>query len=97
MIVRPKGTKDVLPAEAGLWQQIEAAARQMAEEYAFGEIRTPVFEYTELFSRGVGETSDIVNKEMYTFLDKGNRSITLRPEGTAGVARAFLENGLMGH
>ena len=96
MIVRPKGTKDVLPAEAGLWQQIEAAARQMAEEYAFGEIRTPVFEYTELFSRGVGETSDIVNKEMYTFLDKGNRSITLRPEGTAGVARAFLENGLMG-
>ena len=96
MIVRPKGTKDVLPAEAGLWQRIEAAARQTAEEYAFGEIRTPVFEYTELFSRGVGETSDIVNKEMYTFLDKGNRSVTLRPEGTAGVARAFLENGLAG-
>lgn len=96
MIVRPKGTKDILPDEAGLWQEIEAAARATAEEYAFGEIRTPVFEYTELFSRGVGETSDVVNKEMYTFLDKGNRSVTLRPEGTAGVARAFLENGLAG-
>jgi len=96
MIVRPKGTKDVLPDEAGLWQFVERTARETADAYAFGEIRTPVFEHTELFARGVGETSDIVNKEMYTFLDKGSRSVTLRPEGTAGVARAFLENGLQG-
>ncbi|MDE6412026.1 MAG: histidine--tRNA ligase [Clostridia bacterium] len=96
MLVRPKGTKDMLPEEAYQWQYIEKVARETAASYAFKEIRTPVFEYTELFSRGVGDTSDIVNKEMYTFLDKGNRSVTLRPEGTAGVARAFLENGLAG-
>ena len=96
MLVRPKGTKDMLPEEAHKWQYLEKVARDTAEAFAFKEIRTPVFEYTELFSRGVGDTSDIVNKEMYTFLDKGNRSITLRPEGTAGVARAFLENGLAG-
>ena len=96
MLVRPKGTKDMLPEEAYKWQYIERVARETANAFAFKEIRTPVFEYTELFSRGVGDTSDIVNKEMYTFLDKGNRSITLRPEGTAGVARAFLENGLAG-
>ena len=96
MLVRPKGTKDMLPEEAYRWQYIEKIARETAEAFAFREIRTPVFEYTELFSRGVGDTSDIVNKEMYTFLDKGNRSITLRPEGTAGGARAFLENGLAG-
>ncbi len=96
MLVRPKGTKDMLPEEAYRWQYIEKIARETAEAFAFREIRTPVFEYTELFSRGVGDTSDIVNKEMYTFLDRGNRSITLRPEGTAGVARAFLENGLAG-
>lgn len=96
MLVRPKGTKDMLPEEAYRWQYIEKVAHETAEEFAFREIRTPVCEYTELFSRGVGDTSDIVNKEMYTFLDKGNRSITLRPEGTAGVARAFLENGLAG-
>ena len=96
MIVRPKGTKDVLPAEVYLWHHIERVAHDTAERFAFKEIRTPVFEHTELFLRGVGDTTDIVNKEMYTFLDKGNRSITLRPEGTAGVARAFLENGLLG-
>lgn len=96
MIVKPKGTKDVLPSEVYLWHHVEETARKTAEAYAFREIRTPVFEYTELFARGVGDTTDIVNKEMYTFLDKGNRSITLRPEGTAGVARAFLENGLAG-
>ncbi len=95
-MVRPKGTKDMLPEEAYKWQYIEKIAKDTAEEYGFKEIRTPVFEYTELFLRGVGDTSDIVNKEMYTFLDKGNRSITLRPEGTAGVARAFNENGLAG-
>ena len=96
MLVRPKGTKDMLPEEAYKWQYLEKVARETAGEFAFHEIRTPVFEYTELFSRGVGDTSDIVNKEMYTFLDKGSRSITLRPEGTAGVARAFIENGLAG-
>ena len=96
MLVRPKGTKDMLPEEAHRWQYLERVAKETAAAFAFKEIRTPVFEYTELFSRGVGVTSDIVGKEMYTFLDKGNRSVTLRPEGTAGVARAFLENGLAG-
>lgn len=96
MIQIPKGTKDVLPKQSYLWQYVENTARETAEAFGFREIRTPTFEYTELFSRGVGDTSDIVNKEMYTFLDKGNRSVTLRPEGTAGVARAFLENGLAG-
>ena len=96
MLVRPKGTKDMLPEEAHQWQYLERVAKETAAAFAFKEIRTPVFEYTELFSRGVGVTSDIVGKEMYTFLDKGNRSVTLRPEGTAGVARAFLENGLAG-
>lgn len=96
MIQIPKGTKDVLPSEVYLWHHVEETARKTAEQFAFKEIRTPVFEHTELFVRGVGDTTDIVNKEMYTFLDKGNRSITLRPEGTAGVARAFLENGLAG-
>ncbi|MDE6058932.1 MAG: histidine--tRNA ligase [Clostridia bacterium] len=96
MINIPKGTKDVLPAEVYLWHHVEDTARKTAEAFSFKEIRTPVFEHTELFARGVGDTTDIVNKEMYTFLDKGNRSITLRPEGTAGVARAFLGNGLAG-
>ena len=96
MLVRPKGTKDMLPEEAYRWQYLERVAEETAAAFAFKEIRTPMFEYTELFSRGVGVTSDIVGKEMYTFLDKGNRSVTLRPEGTAGVARAFLENGLAG-
>lgn len=96
MIQLPKGTKDVLPSQVYLWQYLERTARETAEKFAFKEIRTPVFEYTELFQRGVGDTTDIVNKEMYTFLDKGNRSVTLRPEGTAGVARAFIENGLAG-
>ncbi|MCX4384926.1 MAG: ATP phosphoribosyltransferase regulatory subunit, partial [Clostridia bacterium] len=83
MLVRPKGTKDMLPEEAYRWQYLERVAKETAAAFAFKEIRTPVFEYTELFSRGVGVTSDIVGKEMYTFLDKGNRSVTLRPEGTA--------------
>ena len=90
MINIPKGTKDVLPSEVYLWHRVERVARDTAQAFAFKEIRTPVFEHTELFSRGVGDTTDIVNKEMYTFLDKGNRSVTLRPEGTAGVARAFI-------
>ena len=96
MIQIPKGCKDVLPSQAYLWHHIEETARETARRYAFYEIRTPVFEHTELFARGVGDTTDIVNKEMYTFLDKGGRSVTLRPEGTSGVARAFSEHGLAG-
>ena len=96
MITIPKGTKDVLPAEAYKWHFVEDTARRIAALYDLKEIRTPVFEHTELFLRGVGDTTDIVNKEMYTFLDKGERSITLKPEGTAGVVRSFIENGLAG-
>ena len=96
MINIPKGTKDVLPAEAYKWHFVENTARRIAALYNLKEIRTPVFEHTELFLRGVGDTTDIVNKEMYTFLDKGDRSITLKPEGTAGVVRSFIENGLAG-
>lgn len=94
MIVLPKGTKDVLPQESYKWHFIEQKIRELTEDFGFKEIRTPTFEHTELFVRGVGETTDIVNKEMYTFTDKGARSITLKPEGTAGVARSFVENGL---
>ncbi len=94
MINIPKGTRDVLPSEAYKWHFVENNARRIAALYGLREIRTPVFEHTELFLRGVGDTTDIVNKEMYTFLDKGDRSITLKPEGTAGVVRSFIENGL---
>ena len=94
MINVPKGTKDILPQESYKWQYVEKIARETARIFGASEIRTPTFEHTEVFLRGVGETTDIVNKEMYTFLDKGNRSITLKPEGTAGIARAFVENGL---
>ncbi len=94
MINIPKGTKDVLPQDSYKWQFIENTARRTAKVFGANEIRTPTFEHTEVFLRGVGETTDIVNKEMYTFFDKGNRSITLKPEGTAGVARAFIENGM---
>ena len=90
----PRGTEDVLPAEAVNWQIIEGVMRSEAALHGFGEVRTPVFEHTELFQRGVGDTTDIVQKEMYTFLDKGGRSVTLRPEGTAGAARAMLEHGV---
>lgn len=89
-----KGTKDTLPTESYKVQYVEQAALQTAQAYGFHEMRTPVFEYTELFDRSVGETTDVVQKEMYTFNDKGDRSITLRPEGTAGAVRAFLEHGL---
>ena len=94
MISIPKGTKDMLPRDAAAWHYVEQKARETAALFSFREIRTPMFEHTELFTRGVGETTDIVTKEMYTFEDKGGRSMTLRPEGTAGVARAFIENGL---
>lgn len=94
MIQKPKGTKDLLPEESYKWQDAEAKVKKVLESYDFKEIRVPVFEHTELFQRGVGETTDVVQKEMYTFDDKGGRSITLRPEGTAGVVRAYLENGM---
>jgi len=94
MIQKPKGTKDVLPEEVFKWKYIEGTANMVFENYDYKEIRVPTFEYTELFERGVGDTTDVVQKEMYTFEDKGGRSITLRPEGTAGVIRAFIENGL---
>lgn len=92
----PRGTHDVLPGEAGRWRFIEDVIRDHCRHYGYGEIRTPIFEHTELFARGVGETTDIVEKEMYTFHDRGGRSVTLRPEGTASVVRAFLEHGLQG-
>src|SRR4051794_38726140 len=94
-IQAPKGTVDILPAESWKWQAIERVAREAAAVYHFDEIRTPIFEHTELFHRGVGETTDIVHKETYTFEDRGGRSITLRPEGTAGVVRAMIESGLL--
>ncbi len=94
MIQKPKGTKDLLPSESYKWQEVETKVKNVLESYNFKEIRVPVFEHTELFQRGVGETTDVVQKEMYTFDDKGGRSITLRPEGTAGVVRAYLENGM---
>lgn len=90
----PKGTADVLPSESYKWHYIENEIRKICEEFCIKEVRTPVFEHTELFERGVGETTDVVGKEMYTFNDKGGRSITLRPEGTASAARAYIEHGL---
>jgi len=94
-ISAPRGTADILPADSWKWQTVEQIAREVAEVYHFREIRTPIFEHTELFHRGVGETSDVVSKETYTFLDRGERSITLRPEGTAGVVRAMIEQNLL--
>ncbi len=92
----PRGTKDILPADTGKWQYVEKTLLNTAELFGFKELRIPTFEHTELFNRSVGETTDVVSKEMYTFLDKGDRSITLRPEGTAGLARAAIQNGLLG-
>jgi histidyl-tRNA synthetase len=92
----PRGTADVLPGEVGLWQYVEEKARDLCRRYNYSEIRTPIFEHTELFHRGVGETTDIVEKEMYTFADKGDRSITLRPEGTAAVVRSYVEHKMFG-
>jgi len=94
MIKAPRGTKDVLPHEAYKWQYVEKILREICEKFQYKEIRTPTFEHTELFERGVGETTDIVQKEMYTFLDRGGRSITLKPEGTAPAVRALIENNL---
>lgn len=89
-----RGTRDILPEEIAYWQQVEAIAREQMAQAAYREIRTPIFEQTTLFERGIGEATDVVGKEMYTFLDRGGRSVTLRPEGTAGVVRAFIEHGL---
>jgi histidyl-tRNA synthetase len=94
-IQAPKGTQDILPADAWKWQAVEEIARHTAGLYGFREIRTPIFEHSELFHRGVGETSDIVSKETYTFDDRGGRSLTLRPEGTAGVVRAMIEHNVL--
>ena len=88
-----KGTKDILPQDIAEWHRLEETALKIFSEYGYHEIRTPIFEVTELFSRGVGDTTDIVNKEMYTF-EKNERSLTLRPENTAGVVRSFIENGM---
>lgn len=93
-IISPRGTKDILAPESFLWQFIEAKAMEIFNLAGFEEIRTPIFEHTQLFSRAVGESSDIVNKEMYTFSDRSDRSITLRPEGTAGVVRAYIEHSM---
>ena len=90
----PKGTRDILPPEIAVWQAVEALYRDVAESFGFSEVRTPCFERTDVFQRGVGDATDIVQKEMYTFLDKAGRSMTLRPEGTAGVVRCFIQNGL---
>ncbi|MBQ7086104.1 MAG: ATP phosphoribosyltransferase regulatory subunit, partial [Clostridia bacterium] len=95
-VQRPKGTADVIPGEVHLWHYVENMLKDTAHLFGFEEMRTPVFEHTEVFQRGVGETTDVVQKEMYTFLDKGERSITLKPEGTAGTVRSFLENGIHG-
>ncbi|MGK7950561.1 MAG: histidine--tRNA ligase [Xenococcaceae cyanobacterium] len=89
-----RGTKDILPEEVGYWQLIEQTAKEILTRAVYQEIRPPIFEQTDLFARGIGEATDIVGKEMYSFMDRGDRSITLRPEGTAGVVRAFISNNL---
>src|SRR3954470_16488054 len=95
-IAAPKGFEDILPADSWKWHAIEAIARELGELYHFAEIRTPVLEHSDLFHRGVGETTDIVHKETFTFKDRGDDSMTLRPEGTAGVVRAAIEHNLIG-
>ena len=94
MIQRVRGTRDILPPESALWSAVEETARRVFAGFGYDEIRIPIMESTELFVRTVGEGTDIVSKEMYTFPDRKGRSLTLRPEGTASVARAFIENGL---
>ena len=94
MIQKPRGTLDIIPPQTSVWQKVERICRECADVYGFSEIRFPTFEATELFARGVGGTTDVVQKEMYTFTDRDGKSMTLRPEGTACVARSILENGL---
>ncbi len=90
----PRGTKDIMPSEISAWRYLEDTVRRICAQYGYKEIRTPVFEHTELFQRGIGDTTDVVEKEMYTFMDRGNRSITLRPENTASAVRAYVEHKL---
>ncbi|MBI4279496.1 MAG: histidine--tRNA ligase, partial [Armatimonadetes bacterium] len=92
----PRGMHDILPPEVARWQAVEGRIRDLARRYGYQEIRTPVVEHTEVFQRGIGEGTDIVEKEMYTFTDRGGRSLSLRPEGTAAVMRAYLERGMSG-
>lgn len=92
----PRGTKDILPDTVGEWTYVEQKIRELCDRYGYQEIRTPMFEHTELFHRGIGEGTDVVDKEMYTFMDRGQRSITLRPENTASAVRAYLQNKLYG-
>ena len=94
IINAPRGTKDILPAQIERWRFVEDKIRDICKRYGYEEIRTPIFEHTELFQRGIGEGTDVVDKEMYTFTDRGDRSITLRPENTASVVRAYLQNKL---
>ncbi|MCA9602314.1 MAG: ATP phosphoribosyltransferase regulatory subunit, partial [Myxococcales bacterium] len=91
-----KGMHDILPADSPRWQLVESTFRNVARQYGYGEVRTPIVEPTALFARGVGETTDIVEKEMYTFVDKGEDSLTMRPEGTAPAVRAFVEHNVSG-
>ncbi len=93
---KPKGTNDILPGTSEKWQFVEETARLIFKDYQYQEIRTPIFEHYEVISRSVGDTTDIVSKEMYDFYDKGDRHVTLRPEGTAPIVRAFVENKLYG-
>lgn len=90
----PRGTKDIMPADVNAWRYLEDRVRDICAKYGYKEIRTPIFEHTELFQRGIGDTTDVVEKEMYTFTDRGNRSITLRPENTASAVRAYVEHKL---
>ncbi|HIS38871.1 MAG TPA: histidine--tRNA ligase [Candidatus Onthousia faecavium] len=96
MIIKPKGTVDIIDEEARIWKYVEELIDSMMEKYNYNYIRTPIFEASELFHRGIGNTSDIVTKETYDFKDRGDRSLTLRPEGTAGVVRSFIENKMYG-
>lgn len=96
MINIPRGTQDILPEDSPKWRYIESQLHQLMEVYNYQEIRTPIFESTDLFARGVGDSTDVVQKEMYTFKDKGDRSITLRPEGTAATVRSYIENKMQG-
>jgi histidyl-tRNA synthetase len=92
----PRGTADILPSKVGEWTYVEGKIRDLCRRYGYEEIRTPMFEHTELFHRGIGEGTDVVDKEMYSFQDRGGRSITLRPENTASAVRAYLQNKLYG-
>ncbi|MDU2065130.1 MAG: histidine--tRNA ligase [Sporomusaceae bacterium] len=94
LTTRPRGTNDILPGTSANWQYVEEIARAICHSFGYKELRTPIFEHTELFLRGIGETTDVVSKEMYTFIDRGDRSITLRPENTAAAVRSYLENKL---